>query len=240
MTTVKPVSIGENTARGAAAFFEHSRAWAKERFRKEGQLLPIVVLVGHRDPHTCRVHEKQTLSIMGIDPEFMADADSKDRLRVVLWDLAVKAEAYGAAFVHEVWFATNEQRAGLDPGVSLEHVPGRKEAVMVVGQHRALGVETHGWFAGIKRPGRGKPRLSPWLESTAVTGGRFVDLLPNNEYLEKVARAVADLTAQSRTLGLSREKACEIIQRVADRSRTGANHYPPGEYLAQRIRETEW
>jgi hypothetical protein len=104
---------------------------------------------------------------------------SKDRLAIYLRRMARRTDAVGFAFMSEVWELDEDKRKKLvsDPTMSWETVAGRREALMVVTQHKALGEESFHASALITRPKRGKPTVGPWHVDGAAGSGRFAGVL---------------------------------------------------------------
>lgn len=261
MSTVKPVSIADNTPDGARAFIEHAKRSARNCFREfcrkpGGQLMPVAMLVGDRDPKTFAMLERPAYTVTMIDPNSMQSHQTKGALVEALNQLAVGAGAFGIALVTEIWMkrfagedhrgrAEEEVRRLYSSGKMLRDLPAseREEAVLVSVDHRALpsprSVEgkptVHVWVAMIHRPRGSKPRLGPWLEHGAAET-RFQRLLPDDDYLNRAARALDMMIALARGMGLPKERAADVIAK-GEYWRPGM---PPPGWLAQRIREMDW
>lgn len=156
----------------------------------------------------------------------------------------ISAGAFGMAFVNEAWlrkFPTHEEMEEYrKSGASLnddEQAALREEGIILAYEHRALpaGEQTIGAWAKILRPGRGKPRLGPWATDHGLEG-RFVGLLPGDEYLNRTALVLDELVKGAMSMGVGKEMAAEIIAR----GRWHRRGWPPPAWLAQRIREMEW
>lgn len=255
MPTVKPISITDNTAAGAEAFLQTVLRDVRDIFRRRGEFIATVFMVGDRDPHTSATLDKPTSSVSLVDPSFLQDNDTKNSLVVTMNELAVAAGAFGLAFVVEMWMkwfegdtaskdmATfrSEQRSLNDDA----NAAGRKEGILVAFEHQAregCSVKADGrlrasiLWAEIHRPGRGKPHLGPWQAEVRGFEGRFTGLLPDDDYMNRAAEALDAMRAFAKQLGMSQSYAAEVIAR----GRLHRPGYPPPKWLAQRLREMEW
>lgn len=111
---------------------------------------------------------------------FEESVENKDKVAMGLRVLFRERGVTHYGFVSEAWMLDAKNRRDLPDG-SFEHVPGRKEILMVVVENAAH--ESFGLMAEIIRPKRGKPTLAKPEKLDGGNEGRFSKLLDYNPNL---------------------------------------------------------
>lgn len=165
------------TEAGARVFVEDMKRFAVERFNRDHDLAPTMVMIETRDPDTGADLPEPRLAFYMVDSSIINDHGSrgqKPALSLMLKAKARRSRAVGWCWMSEAWALTGE---GPKPDGSWEHAPGRQEVIMFNYQHVALGPDTHRVEAEIIRPRRGAPHVGPW-RNEGLSKGRFADILP--------------------------------------------------------------
>lgn len=168
------------SAEGARAMFAEMRADFANRFRKAGDVPPMVALIITRDERTGKTIEGGAVQLHFIESGIINDHGPygrKDQLATYVRRAARRSDAVGFLFVSEAWMLDDARFKPSLPSESWEEVPGRREGIIVNAQHKAIGPNTLHWSALITRPKKGKPHLGPWSESAGVVTGRFAGVL---------------------------------------------------------------
>lgn len=204
-----PPPIDLTTAEGARAWLLDLKRDATEAFRKNGTItVPMVTLLAMRDDRSGLALPAPRQVIAFIDPAVMKPTgDSKDKFALALRRMVRVNDAIAYAFTMESWVLPDTD---IKPRGSWENVPGRREAITIMAQHKALGDETLAFHRDITRDKHGAPKLAPWRQGRG-THGRFAGVLPDNEEREDVDRleavllaAGADLTPEQRRFHIER------------------------------------
>jgi hypothetical protein len=199
---------------GAREWLEHLKRMATQRFRDQGRLEPLVVMIVTRDDKTGERLPAPTEMLIFVGGDIMNPAgDSKDRFALWLRRMARRTDAIAFAHVAEVWVLED---VDIRPrNRSWEDVPGRKEAISIAAQHRALGDDTFHFSRRITRL-PGKVKLEAWREGQGAKG-RFVSVLSTaaeeatkEDNLRRLAEAGSDLTPEQRRFHIDR-----AIERIA-------------------------
>jgi hypothetical protein len=197
------------TEQGARDWILKLKKLATDRFRDQGRLDPLVVMIVRRDDKTGERLPEPKEMIVFVGGDIMNPAgDSKDRFALWLRRMVRRTDAIAFAHVAEVWVLEN---VDIRPrNRSWEDVAGRKEAISVTAQHRALGDETLAYHRRITRIAGGKAKLEEWQEGKSAKG-RFAGVLSSSveerekeEALRQLAEAGADLTPEQRRFHIDR------------------------------------
>lgn len=111
---------------------------------------------------------------------FEESVENKDMVALALRELFREKGVTHYGFVTEAWMLDAKNRRDLPDG-SFEHVPGRKEILMVIVENAAH--ESFGLTAEILRPDGQKPKLGKAEKFPGQMDGRFAKLLDHNPNL---------------------------------------------------------
>jgi len=204
-----------SSEQGAHEWIEHLKQMATKRFRDEGRLETLVVMIATRDDKTGERLPAPTETLIFVGGDIMNAGDSKDRFAIWLRNMARRTDAIAFAHVAEVWVLEN---VDIRPrNRSWEDVPGRQEAISITAQHRALGDNTFSFSRRITRL-PGKVKLEEWKEGRSVKG-RFAGVLTSaaeeaqkNDDLRRLAEVGAALTPEQRRFHIDRATARVVAE----------------------------
>lgn len=175
------------TYEGALAYTRSLLPLVRQTFDRDGYHSTMAFVMVSRSPETFEPLDEIGIAITAPEKGF-TDQASKDAFSDALRDIIVRCEAVGVVFVSEIWMARAEKdeiekvqrfsRQG-----SLEHYPGRTEALYVSLEHSQRGHAT-AFHAEITRPNGkdGPPVVADWREwegngKGSTVSGRFANLL---------------------------------------------------------------
>lgn len=124
------------------------------------------------------VETPATIAVVGIDPAFLADQESKHLLgEQALPALVRQHKARKLALVMSAWMSVVENRPGLAEALVRGELrpsqdPERIEVVWVVVMDAEV---KHAWMAQIRRSRRKPPKLGPWTQPPE--GGELAGLM---------------------------------------------------------------
>lgn len=165
---------------GATHLIERFKDSVATSLRMFGEYAPTALVIARKSPDGEALNSKGEYELIFVAVPKPRSVDDKDVAAWFLRELAFRTEAVGIAFATEAWTVEGkpDDAAGLQAAVekvggASKH-PDRKEVVILMVEHRAIGAQAH---LGIMRRGKEKPYISKW-EVMDPQYGRFVDLLP--------------------------------------------------------------
>lgn len=240
---------------GAEWFIDHLKDTARHFFKKQQQVFPMVLVLAQRDYETAHLLPEPGIMACAIDPTMMNSGDTKDGLSNWLRIVTRRTDAVGWGFMVETWIAfTQEAYEHARSGKSLKDHPGRKEAVMLTMQHRALEAadneggagdasycRTNMYLAEIKRGSKGA-RLGDWQEEwnkdrSARFSGRFADILMPRKWRDKADEAFGEIW--KRFPDLPKAEMLAACRLLADKMDDNDPHKALYPYIVARIEELD-
>jgi hypothetical protein len=241
---------------GAEWFIEHLKDTARHLFKKQQQIFPMVLVLAQRDYETAHLLPEPGIVACAIDPTMMNSGETKDGLANWLRVVVRRTDAIGWGWMVETWTAfTQEAYQHTRSGKSLESFTGhggRKEAVMITLQHRALeAADNEGrpgrsycrsnvYLAEIKRGSKGA-RLADWRDDLnrpdARMAGRFVGVMQPRAERDEADRLFNQIWETHPDL--PKAEMIAACRRLADKMDDNDPHKALLPYIVARIDELD-
>jgi len=185
---------------GARAWLEGVKRSVRDDFVNDGELPAGAVLIATRDERNGKKLPNGGCIYVGVMPSILNDHGAygqKDQLASYLRRMARKVDAVGFAFWSEAWAV--HDTTDLPATGSFEHVPGRREIVMLNVQHKALGEDTRSFAAVIQERAGGRRVLRLWSPE-GRSRGRFSGVLRTAKEDAQIERMIPVLLAMGEHL----------------------------------------